>query len=205
MPPLATLQTDAFETTRVGQFADRHLKYPGCFVEYQCFNLRGNSAARQWKCGSTTPKGNGKMRPCRRALLNISTASLTLNARWETTSITPAIWTCWKRARGEFFRQQSQTLRQWQESGTAFPVISARIDYKGPARYDDVIALELWITEMRGVRLSFGFRITQADGSLLAEGETRHVCATIEEKPQRLPKELIERFQPFVRLPSAAA
>jgi acyl-CoA thioester hydrolase len=108
-------------------------------------------------------------------------------------------------ARGEFFRQQSQTLRQWQESGTAFPVISARIDYKGPARYDDVIALELWITEMRGVRLSFGFRITQADGSLLAEGETRHVCATIEEKPQRLPKELIERFQPFVRLPSAAA
>jgi acyl-CoA thioester hydrolase len=108
-------------------------------------------------------------------------------------------------ARGEFFRQQSQPLRQWQESGTAFPVIGARIDYKGPARYDDLITIELWITEMRGVRLSIGFRITQADGSVLAEGETRHVCASVQEKPQRLPKELVERFQPFVRAPANAA
>jgi acyl-CoA thioester hydrolase len=108
-------------------------------------------------------------------------------------------------ARGEFFRQQGQSLRQWQESGTAFPVISARIDYKGPARYDDLIVLELWLTEMRGVRLSVGFRIAQADGGLLAEGETKHICATIHEKPQRLPKELIECFQPFIHSPSAAA
>lgn len=108
-------------------------------------------------------------------------------------------------ARGEFFRQQSQPLLQWQESGTVFPVIGARIDYKGPARYDDLITIELWITEMRGVRLSIGFRITQAEGGVLAEGETRHVCATVHEKPQRLPKELLERFQPFVRAPAEAA
>ena len=104
-------------------------------------------------------------------------------------------------ARGEFFRQASQALRLWQESGTAFPVIGVRIDYKGAARYDDLITVELWITEMRGVRLSIGFRMVHPAGSVLAEGETRHVCASLQEKPQRLPKELMAQFQPFVRLP----
>jgi acyl-CoA thioesterase FadM len=33
---------------------------------------------------------------------------------------------------------------------------------------------------------------------LLAEGETRHVCAGVDEKPKRLPKELAEKLQPFL-------
>jgi acyl-CoA thioester hydrolase len=103
-------------------------------------------------------------------------------------------------ARGEFFRQAGRPLAQWQENGTAFPVIGVRIDYKGPARYDDLLTIELWINEMKGVRLNIGFRILHPGGGLLAEGETRHVCASVEEKPQRLPKELIERLQPFVRV-----
>jgi acyl-CoA thioester hydrolase len=105
-------------------------------------------------------------------------------------------------ARGEFFRQTGKPLRLWQESGTAFPVIGARIDFKGPARYDDVVTIELWVNEMRGVRLNIGFRIAHPGGGLLAEGETRHVCASLEEKPQRLPKELMEQLKPYVRLES---
>ncbi len=103
-------------------------------------------------------------------------------------------------ARGEFFRQAGWPLRLWQEKGTAFPVIGVRIDFKGPARYDDVVTIELWITEMKGIRLSIGFRILHFGGGLVAEGETRHVCASLEEKPQRLPKELMEQLQPFVRI-----
>lgn len=108
-------------------------------------------------------------------------------------------------ARGEFFRAVSQPLRQWQENGTAFPVLGVRIDYKGPARYDDVVTTELWVTEMKGIRLTIGFRMLRADGSPLAEGETRHICATVHEKPQRLPQELLKAFEPFVRLPAEGA
>jgi acyl-CoA thioester hydrolase len=102
-------------------------------------------------------------------------------------------------ARGEFLRQLGSSARQWQEAGVAFPVIGLEISYKAPARYDDLLTLELWVTEMGGVRLNVGFRILSASGALLAEGVTRHVCATTEEKPKRLPQELSEALRPFLR------
>jgi YbgC/YbaW family acyl-CoA thioester hydrolase len=101
-------------------------------------------------------------------------------------------------ARGEFFRHLGSPLRQWQEAGTTFPVIGLDISYNGPARYDDLLTVEVWITELGGARLTFGFRILNAAGAPLAEGRTRHVCATTDGKPKRLPKELLERLQPFV-------
>ena len=35
-------------------------------------------------------------------------------------------------ARGELLRQLGCSARQWQEAGTAFPVIGLEISYKGP-------------------------------------------------------------------------
>jgi acyl-CoA thioester hydrolase len=104
-------------------------------------------------------------------------------------------------ARGEFFRRAGWPLLALQEGGTAFPVIAVEVAYKGPARYDDLLTIQLWITEMRGVRLNFGFRILHPDGASLAEGETRHVCVSLDEKPKRLPNGLGERLAPFLRLP----
>ena len=80
-----------------------------------------------------------------------------------------------------------------------YPVIGVEIAYKGPARYDDLLTIELWITEMGGLRLNFGFRILNPAGGLLAEGVTRHICATTDEKPKRLPKEMIESLRPYLR------
>ena len=105
-------------------------------------------------------------------------------------------------ARGEFFRHLGCPLLGLQEAGTAFPVIGLQISYKGAARYDDLLAIELCVSELGGIRLSFGFRILDAGGALLAEGETRHVCASIDEKPRRLPKELAGKLQAFLRLPN---
>ena len=102
-------------------------------------------------------------------------------------------------ARGEFLRQLGRTALQWQQAGLAFPVIGLEISYKGPARYDDLLTIELWVAQMGGVRLNVGFRILNAAGALLAEGVTRHVCATTDEKPKRLPADMIEALRPFLR------
>ena len=101
-------------------------------------------------------------------------------------------------ARGEFFRRLGCPLLAMQEAGMAFPVIGLQITYKGAARYDDLLNIELGLNEIGGIRLNFGFRILNGDGTLLAEGETRHVCASIDEKPKRLPKDLVEKLQPFL-------
>jgi acyl-CoA thioester hydrolase len=103
-------------------------------------------------------------------------------------------------ARGELFRRAGCPLLALQEGGTALPVIGVEVAYKGPARYDDLLTIQLWITEMRGIRLNFGFRILHPDGATLAEGETRHICASTDEKPKRLPSGLAERLAPFLHL-----
>jgi acyl-CoA thioester hydrolase len=108
-------------------------------------------------------------------------------------------------ARGEFFRQAGWPLLALQEGGTAFPVISVEIAYKGPARYDDLLTIQLWLAELRGIRLNFGFRILHANGTTLAEGETRHVCASLDEKPKRLPSALHEALAPFLRIRNEAS
>ena len=101
-------------------------------------------------------------------------------------------------ARGEFFREAGASCLQMQQADTTFPVIGVQLAYKAPARYDDLVTVELWLKELGGVRLTFGCRILNEAGTVLVEGETRHACASQAEKPKRTPKELVDRFQPFL-------
>ena len=103
-------------------------------------------------------------------------------------------------ARGEFFRQLGPTFLQYQQQNLIFPVIEAQLSYKAPARYDDILAIETWPTLAEGLRLNFAHRVTRLAGnSLILEAATLHVCTNLEEKPKRLPKELIALLQPWLR------
>jgi acyl-CoA thioester hydrolase len=99
-------------------------------------------------------------------------------------------------ARGEFFRWLGHPLLQLQAEERLFPVIEARLRYKAPARYDDVLDIELWPTLVERVRLNFAARIVRpADGKLILEAETDHVCTSLAEKPRRLPEELAAKLK----------
>ncbi len=102
-------------------------------------------------------------------------------------------------ARGEFFRHLGTTLLQWQDREVIFPVIECRLRYKSMARYDDVLAIEVWPAGVERVRLNFAHRITQQDGKLVLEAETHHVCTGMNERPRRLPEELAAALSPYVR------
>ena len=101
-------------------------------------------------------------------------------------------------ARGEFIRSLGQTVRQWQERDVIFPVIEARLRYNSPARYDDLLMIEVWPAAVERVRLNFAHRIVNQDGQLILEAETFHVCAGVNEKPKRLPEELAEKLKPYI-------
>jgi len=106
-------------------------------------------------------------------------------------------------ARGEFFRHLGLPFLQWQEKGVLFPVIECRLRYKSQARYDDVLAIEVIPTEAERVRLNFRYRITRQDGQLIIQAETQHVCTGLNDKPKRLPPELVTALQPY--LPTVVA
>ena len=101
-------------------------------------------------------------------------------------------------SRGEFMRAAGWTVLQWQERDCIFPVIEARLRYKFPARYDDVLTIEVWPTLMERVRLNFGHRILNQHGKLILEAETFHACTTRAEKPRRLPAELAAALLPLL-------
>lgn len=103
-------------------------------------------------------------------------------------------------ARGELFRQAGAPLSRLQEEGVIFPVVGVTAAYAAPARYDDVVNIAVSITELGPVRLNFEFVVADQAGQPLVTGATRHVCTSLEEKPRRIPKELIERLRPFERL-----
>lgn len=109
-------------------------------------------------------------------------------------------------ARGEFFRALGMTFQQLHDNGTIFPVIEARVRYKGAARYDDVLHIEVWLSELERVRMNFACRILNDAGKLLVEANTLHACASPDDKLKRLPEELVEKLRPYVAdRPSARA
>jgi acyl-CoA thioester hydrolase len=102
-------------------------------------------------------------------------------------------------ARGEFFRHLGTPFLDWQERDVIFPVIECHVRYKAPARYDQVLVIELWVDLAQGVRLNFGYRVLGDGGVVIVEAETQHVCTGLNEKPKRLPEPLLELLAPFVR------
>jgi acyl-CoA thioester hydrolase len=102
-------------------------------------------------------------------------------------------------ARGEFFRRLGAPLLRLQEQEAIFPVIECRLRYKAPARYDDLLAIELWMSAVESVRLNFAYRVLNQAGALILEAETMHACAGLNEKPKRLPEDLAKLLREYLR------
>jgi acyl-CoA thioester hydrolase len=107
-----------------------------------------------------------------------------------------------EKARGEFFRSIGMDFAKLQQGGSIFPVIELHIRYKAPARYDDLLTLELRVSQLGKVRVHFDCRIIGELGVVILEGETWHVCTDLQDKPKRIPQELAAALGPFlVELP----
>jgi acyl-CoA thioester hydrolase len=102
-------------------------------------------------------------------------------------------------ARGEFFRELGIPFSQLQNDDAIFPVIESHLRYKSPARYDDLLTIEIWLTKLQGVRLNFAYRVLNQNNLLILEGETFHVCTGSNEKPKRIMEKLVELLTPYLR------
>jgi YbgC/YbaW family acyl-CoA thioester hydrolase len=94
-------------------------------------------------------------------------------------------------ARGEFFRNVSaQRCSNGRKLALCFPS-SKRTCATKPSRVTTMFEIEVWVTAAERVRLNFAYRITNQTGDLVFEGETFHVCMSLEEKMKRLPEEFV--------------
>jgi len=96
--------------------------------------------------------------------------------------------------RNEFIRAKGLRYRDFEETyALRLPVTEASVAYKAPARYDDLLTLEVGLAEVRRASARFGYRLLR-DGALLATGHTVHACVDLAGKVQRLPPALLERL-----------
>jgi len=96
--------------------------------------------------------------------------------------------------RNEFIRAKGLPYRDFEERHRlALPVVEAGVQYKVPARYDDLVAVETFLTEVRRASARFGYRLLRGQ-ELLATGHTLHACVDLAGRVQRMPRELLERL-----------
>ncbi len=94
--------------------------------------------------------------------------------------------------RTEFIRAKGLRYRDFEETHRLMlPVVEAGIQYRLPARYDDLIVVETSLTEARRVSARFGYRVVRGE-QVLATGHTVHACVDLEGRVQRIPRELLD-------------
>ena len=104
--------------------------------------------------------------------------------------------------RNEFLRSISYPYIILDDMGIWFPVIEAHLNYKAPAKYDDVIVIRTKIAELKAASIKMEYEILNKEsGQLLVTGYTRSGITDHDLKPLNIRK----KFQNFyVALENAA-
>lgn len=89
-------------------------------------------------------------------------------------------------ARAAWFRDLGYSNKDLEAWGVALPVVEAHCNYRNPAHYEDLLDVHVDVTEARGASLRFAYRI-ERQGTVLAEGYTRHAAIDAEGRLRRFP------------------
>jgi acyl-CoA thioester hydrolase len=90
-------------------------------------------------------------------------------------------------ARASYWRALGRSYKDLEDGQIAMPVVEAHCNYKRPAHYEDVLAVETHVSEVRSASLRFAYEVKRGD-TLLAEGYTRHAVIGANGRPKPLPE-----------------
>lgn len=89
-------------------------------------------------------------------------------------------------ARAEYWRALGRSYKDLEDAGVALPVVEAHCAYKKPARYEDLLEIDVEIGEVRAASLRFVYSVYRGS-ELLAEGWTRHAVIGRDGRPRPMP------------------
>lgn len=72
--------------------------------------------------------------------------------------------------RVEWLRNTGISYKSMEESGIALPIVSLTLNYKKPARYDDVLNVKTIFKKQSSVKIEFECEITNEKNELLTTG-----------------------------------
>lgn len=99
--------------------------------------------------------------------------------------------------RRELFRSLKIDYKDLEKKGIIAPVVEAHCNYFHPARYDDIVAVEARISEVKEKSVKFEYKVfRKKDKKLLASGYTVNVFVDKSKmKSMPIPEDLMEKIR----------
>ena len=98
--------------------------------------------------------------------------------------------------RVEWLRNTGISYKSMEESGVMLPVVSLSMNYKKPARYDDVLTVKTFLKSQTSVKIEFDYEIYNQDNELLTTGNSVLVFVDIKSgRPTLPPDYVIEKLK----------
>ena len=98
-----------------------------------------------------------------------------------------------ERGRTDFLRLKGVHHTQLEEGQLGEPIVwivrRMEIDFRLPARIDDLLVIETCVTEASGARVTMRQRIQRKNGELLIEAQVEAALINKQGRPKRMPKE----------------
>lgn len=98
-------------------------------------------------------------------------------------------------ARTEHLRRTGVTYKEMEQEGVYLAVTEARLRYRRPARYDDLVRIRCWIRDLASRRVVFGYAVERAaTDELLATAETALIALDRQHGLARIPEHVMDRL-----------
>ena len=95
--------------------------------------------------------------------------------------------------RVEWLRNKGVSYKELEESGIALPIVSMHLNYKKPARYDDLLIIKTRLSKHGGVKIEFECEIWSENDELLTTAHFILVFVDIKTgKPVTPPQHILD-------------
>lgn len=101
--------------------------------------------------------------------------------------------------RVEWLRNLGISYKWMEENGVMLPVVSLQMNYKKPARYDDLLRVKTIFKSQTSVKIEFEYEIYNAENQLLTTGYSMLVFVDMKTgRPMVPPSYVTEKIKQFV-------
>jgi acyl-CoA thioester hydrolase len=91
--------------------------------------------------------------------------------------------------RTEALREIGYPYREFEERGFRMPLYNVTVNFKRPAKFDDVLDIASWPKRLGAAKVTISYEVAnKATGELLVTGETTHAIVNEEMKPINIRK-----------------
>lgn len=98
--------------------------------------------------------------------------------------------------RVEWLRNMGISYKWMEDNGIMLPVVSLTMNYKKPARYDDLITIKTKMIKLSSVKIEFDYEITNENNELLTTGYSMLVFVDMKtNRPTAVPKYILDLFE----------